>query len=257
MSSTHGKFVWYELMTTDTKAAETFYRGVVGWGAQDSGMPDMSYTLLTLGAVPVAGLMAVPKEACDAGAGPAWIGYVAVDDVDASAAQAKQEGGAIHRAPDDIPGVGRFAVIADPHGASLCLFKPAAGPQAPPPAPGTPGTAGWRELYAGDREAAFAFYAKLFGWTKAEHVDMGPMGIYQLFAAGGETIGGMMGKPPQVPAPCWQYYFNVDGIDAAAARVQAGGGAIRNGPHQVPGGSWIVQCRDPQGGVFSLVASGR
>jgi uncharacterized protein len=177
MSSTHGKFVWYELMTTDAKAAETFYRGVVGWGAQDSGMPDMSYTLLTLGAVPVAGLMAAPKEACDAGAGPAWIGYVAVDDVDASAAQAKQEGGAIHRAPDDIPGVGRFAIIADPHGATLCLFKPDGGPQGQPPAPGTPGTAGWRELYAGDREAAFAFYAKLFGWTKAEHVDMGPMGI--------------------------------------------------------------------------------
>jgi uncharacterized protein len=67
----------------------------------------------------------------------------------------------------------------------------------------------------------------------------------------------MMGKPPQVPAPCWLYYFNVDGIDAAAARVQAGGGTILNGPHQVPGGSWIVQCRDPQGGVFNLVASGR
>jgi predicted enzyme related to lactoylglutathione lyase len=256
MSGYHGKFVWYELMTTDTKAAETFYRSVIGWGAQDTGMPDMSYTLMTVGAIPVAGLMAVPQRALDAGARPSWTGYVAVDDVDARAAQAKQDGGAIHHPPDDIPGVGRFAVIADPQGASLCLFKSNVEPGQSPTS-GAPGTAGWRELYTTDREAGFAFYAKLFGWTKAEHVDMGPMGIYQLFAAGGETIGGMMTKPPAVPRSSWTYYFNVDAVDAAAARVQAAGGQVLNGPHQVPGGSWIVQCCDPQGAMFSLVAPRR
>jgi predicted enzyme related to lactoylglutathione lyase len=253
----HGKFVWYELMTTDTKAAETFYSDVIGWGAQDSGMPGMSYTILSAGDAPIGGLMAVPKEARDAGARPGWMGYVAVDNVDKSAAQAKKDGGTIHRAPDDIPGVGRFAIIADPGGAMLCLFKEMAEPQAPPPAPGTPGTTGWNELYAADREAAFAFYAKLFGWTKAEHHYMGPMGVYQMFAAGGETVGGMMTKPPQVPAPCWLYYFNVDGIDAAVARVQAGDGQTLNGPMEVPGGHWIAQCRDPQGAVFCMVAPRR
>jgi predicted enzyme related to lactoylglutathione lyase len=253
----HGKFVWYELMTTDTKAAETFYRDVIGWGAQDSGMPGMSYTILSAGDAPIGGLMAVPKESRDAGARPGWMGYVAVDDVDKSAAQAKKDGGTVHRAPDDIPGVGRFAIIADPGGAMLCLFKEMTAPQAPPPVPGTPGTAGWRELYAADLKAAFAFYAKLFGWTKAEHHDMGPMGVYQMFATGDETVGGMMAKPPQVPAPCWLYYFNVDAADAAAGRVQKGGGQILNGPMEVPGGSWIVQCRDPQGAVFCLVAPRR
>jgi predicted enzyme related to lactoylglutathione lyase len=196
MSDSHGKFVWYELMTTDPKSAESFYRSVIGWGGRDAGMPGMSYTLLTVGDMPVAGLMEMPQRVADSGAPPFWTGYVYVDDVDASAAQAKKDGGAIHHAPDDIPGVGRFAVIADPQGAAIALFKTpmAAGPS---PTPGTPGHAGWRELYAGDREAAFAFYSKLFGWTKAAHHDMGPMGLYQLFAAGGETIGGMMNKPPQ------------------------------------------------------------
>jgi uncharacterized protein len=257
MSETHGKFVWYELMTTDTKAAEAFYRDVIGWGAQDSGMTDMSYTLLTAGAVPVAGLMEMPQQVRDGGGPPYWIGYVAVDDVDASAEAAEKDGGAVHRAPDDIPGVGRFAVISDPHGGALCLFKAAAAPQGPQPAPGTSGTAGWRELYAGNIDAAFAFYSKLFGWTKAERVDMGPMGIYQLFAAGAEPIGGMMTKPPQVPVPCWLYYFNVDGADAAAGRVKGAGGQVLNGPMEVPGGSWILQCRDPQGAVFCLIAPRR
>ena len=158
-------------MTNDTKAAEAFYRNVIGWNAKDSGMPGMSYTIWSAGEAPVGGLMEVPKEARDAGARPGWIGYVEVDNVDASAAKAKQDGGVIHRAADDIPGVGRFAVIADPGGATLCLFKGTGEPQMPTPAPGTPGTVGWRELYAADLGAAVAFYAKLLGWTKADAMD--------------------------------------------------------------------------------------
>ena len=86
---------------------------------------------------------------------------------------------------------------------------------------------------------------------------MGPMASTRCLATGGETIGGMMTKPPAVPAPCWLYYFNVDAIDAAASRLQAGGGAILNGPMEVPGGHWIVQCRDPQSAAFCLVAPRR
>ena len=80
------------------------------------------------------------------------------------------------------------------------LFKPASDEQRPQPAPGTPGHTGWHELHASDRESAFAFYSGLFGWTKAEAIDMGPMGVYQLFATGGVPVGGMMTKAEAVPA---------------------------------------------------------
>jgi predicted enzyme related to lactoylglutathione lyase len=83
------------------------------------------------------------------------------------------------------------------------------------------------------------------------------MGTYQMFATGDSPVGGIMTKPAAIPMPYWGYYFNVDGIDAAAERVTAGGGAIINGPHQVPGGQWIVQCTDPQGAAFALVATRR
>jgi predicted enzyme related to lactoylglutathione lyase len=252
MAGHHGKFVWYELMTSDAAAAEAFYRGVIGWGARDSGMPGMSYRLLTVGETPVAGMMALP-----AGAPPGWTAYIAVDNVDTSASQVKQAGGAVYREPADIPGVGRFAVVADPQGAVFSLLQPTGEPPANPPKPGTPGTAGWHELLAADGPAAFDFYSKQFGWTKDRAMDMGPMGVYQLFANGGEAIGGMMTKPPAVPAPFWLYYFNVDAIDAAADRVKAGGGQIANGPHEVPGPMWIVQCIDPQGAMFALVAPKR
>jgi predicted enzyme related to lactoylglutathione lyase len=257
MSSLHGHFVWYELLTTDPKAAEAFYRGVLGWRARDSGLPDRSYTLLSVGESDMGGLMMLPPDACAAGAKPSWSGYVAVDDADAYAARIKKAGGAIHHGPEDIPGVGRFAVTTDLHGAKFNIIRGFSDAPPQPPAPGTPGHVGWRELHAGNLDSAFAFYAGLFGWTKAEAMDMGPMGIYQLFAIDGVPSGGMMTRTKDMPVPAWLYYFNVDHIDAGAKRVTDGGGRILHGPHEVPGGSWIVQCRDPQDAMFALVGPRR
>jgi len=256
MPKANGKFVWYDVMTTDTKAAETFYRRVMGWNAQDSGMADRSYTLLSAGSTMVGGLMPIPEDARKAGIPPAWMGYIGVDDVDAYAGRVWTAGGAIHRAPEDIPGVGRFAVAADPHGAGFILFTPNSDQQPAQVPPGTPGHIGWHELYAGDRENAFAFYSGLFGWTKAEAVET-PVGLYQTFATGDAPVGGMMTKPPHMPSSGWLYYFNVDACDAAIGRVQDNGGQVLHGPVPVPGGSWITQCRDPQGAMFAMVACKR
>ena len=252
----HGSFVWYELMTTDKPAAEAFYREVVGWSVADSGMPGFDYAMLSAGGSPVAGLMTLPDDVAAAGGRPGWIGYVAVDDIDTGTAEVARLGGTVHRQPDDIPGIGRFSVVADPQGAVLCLFQPD-GEDDRPADPRAPGNTGWHELYAADAPAVFDFYAALFGWTKGAAIDMGPMGTYRLFAHDGSDIGGMMTKPPAVPAPFWNYYFIVEAIDAAIARLTAAGGKVLNGPMQVPGGAWIVQATDPQGAFFSLTAARR
>ena len=258
MSTSQGTFVWYDLMTTDTKAAESFYRSVVGWSAADSGMGDRSYTILSAGSTGVGGLMPIPDASTNDGGEPMWSGYIAVDDVDAHAKRVKAAGGAIHHNSEDIPGVGRFAIAADPHGATFMLFRGSRDEAPAAPAPGTPGTLGWHELHAGDGAKDFAFYADLFRWTKTEAMDMGATGVYQIFATGGkETVGAVMTKTPETLVPHWLYYFNVDAIDAAAARVRDGGGKTVTGPMEVPGGQWIVQCLDPQGARFALVAPGR
>jgi predicted enzyme related to lactoylglutathione lyase len=191
------------------------------------------------------------------GVPPCWSGYVGVDDVDAYATRVTAAGGKLLREAQDIPGVGRFAVVADPYGAAFNLFKGSSAETPAPKVAGTPGYIGWHELHAGDGVGAFAFYSGLFGWTKGDAMDMGPQGVYQLFAINGIPVGGMMTKAAEVPQPFWQYYINVATMDAAVARVTAGGGKILMGPHQVPGGSWIVNCTDPQGAVFALVAPQR
>ena len=256
MSAFQARFIWYDLMTTDTKAAEAFYRRVIGWDAKESGMPGQPYTLFSAGSRMAAGLMPIPEPTQAGDARPCWTGYIAVDDVDAHARRVTGAGGAVHREPQDIPGVGRFAVVADPQGAVFILFRPNGEATDMPPAD-APGHVGWHELLTDDREAAFAFYSGLFGWTTVQAVDMGPMGVYQTWAAGGPAIGGMFQRSPDMPGPVWRYYFNVPALDAAVEQVGEGGGRLTNGPHQVPGGAWIANCTDPQGAMFALVAPRR
>ncbi|MBI1179142.1 MAG: VOC family protein [Alphaproteobacteria bacterium] len=247
------RFFWYELMTSDAAAAVPFYTDVMGWRAEPVGPADDPYTVMYAGERGVGGVMTLPQEACDAGARPGWLGYIRSADVDADTRAAAEAGGAVLRPPHDIPQAGRFSVVADPQGAAFMLLQPS-GPDRPPVAQAALGHVGWHELYAGDVEAVFPFYAGRFGWTKAEAVDMGPMGTYQLFAAGGDPVGGMMNKPAQIPSPVWLFYFNVEAADAALARVTGNGGQVLMGPMQVPGGSWVAQCMDPQGAVFALTA---
>jgi predicted enzyme related to lactoylglutathione lyase len=255
--SDHGRFIWYELMTPDTGAAQRFYGDLVGWTPQP--MPPMEgappYTVFNSGADGVAGMMPLMPEMQAQGVPPNWTGYVCVDDCDAAAAKVESLGGSVRSTATDIPGIGRFAVVADPAGAVIAIMTPV------PPQGGRPerdvaavGQCGWHELSAAAPEDGFDFYAQMFGWTKTDAMPMGELGTYQLFASQDGQIGGMMKTPPQAPGPGWLYYFRVADIDAAADSIKAGGGQVTNGPMEVPNGEWIVQGTDPQGAAFAAVA---
>ena len=250
MSNLLGSFVWYDQMSNDLPGSESFYAKVVGWKIAPNTMNNQRYSILQAGGEAVGGLMPIPAEAKDVP--PMWMGYVAVDDVKTYAGKVKAAGGAVHREPTEIPNVGTFAIVGDPFGAGFLLFK-GNGEGPPDVASMAPGRVGWRELHAGDGPKAFDFYSGLFGWTKSDTMDMGPMGKYQLFATQAGQPGGMMTKMPQSPMPFWLYYFGVDAIDAAGGRVKEAGGKVLNGPMEVPGGAWIIQCLDPQGAMFALV----
>jgi uncharacterized protein len=255
MATSAAKFLWYELLTNDAGASETFYRRVMGWEAKDSGLPGPPYTIVSAGGVPVGGIATIQKDACEAASRPAWAGYVGVDDVDAVVARLETLGGKVLGPARDIPGVLRFAVVADPWGAVFLLLRGFSPEPLPSAAPGAPGTVGWNELCAGDGPKAFDFYSALFGWTKAGAVDMGAMGIYQTFAAGGPAVGGMMTKPPEAPGVGWLHYFNVASAEATIALAKENGAKLLMGPHEVPGGSWIAHLLDPQGATLAIVGA--
>lgn len=250
-----GRFVWYDLVTTDPEAAEKFYGSVIGWTITpfDTG-GGKPYDMWTHGETPLGGVMELPEEARAAGAPPHWMAYVAVADAAASTARAQELGASVHVPPTDIPTVGTFSVIADPQGATIALFTPAEAPDGPGEM-GPVGHFSWHELATDDWQAAWAFYEDLFGWKKFDAMDMGEAGTYQLF--GGQfPIGGMFNRPKEMPVNCWLYYVHIADIDETVAKVKAAGGQVVNGPMEVPGGGKVAQCIDPQGGMFALHMEG-
>src|SRR6185503_1317419 len=177
---------------------------------------------------------------------------IGTPDVDGMTMRIAQLGGSVHKLPEDIPTVGRFAVVQDPFGASFAIFTPKPAPGSPAPKKGPIGDFSWFELYTPNPEGAWKFYQALFGWEKTSAMDMGEMGVYQMFGRGGNIPnGGIMKPPPGAPA-AWMPYAMVKDAKAAAATATGNGGKIVNGPMEVPGGDWIAVGIDPQGAMFAV-----
>lgn len=260
MTTLQGSWVWYELMSPDPEGSRTFYEAVVGWTMTTGHGENNDYGFITApdGAM-VGRLLRLGQDMASHGARPCWLGYVGVDQVDASLVAIEAAGGKVLMPATDIAMAGRVAMVADPGGAPFYVITPT-----PPPGGGQStafsampqlGHCGWNELLAGDAARATQFYTDRFGWTLPDAMDMEPMGKYQFIAHNGTTVGAIMGKPDAAPAPTWCHYFWVDSIAAAKGRIEGSGGQVVNGPHEVPGPLWIVQGVDPQGTLFSLVGA--
>ena len=252
MSTTPSHFIWYELMTHDIEAAANFYGAVIGWSVSGPPPSGQDYRQWSIGGETIGGLLAIDAEGQARGMPAAWFGYLNVPDVDEAVAAILADGGAVHVPAWDIAGVGRMAVVADPQEAGFYVMTPIGEGPSPSFGPGRPGHGGWHELRTTDAEAACDFYERRFGWGRSDAIDMGAMGVYQLFNAGGQAIGGMM-SVANGSRPMWLYYFTVEDIHAASSRVEAAGGVVLIEPQQVPGGSWTLRARDPQGAMFALV----
>jgi predicted enzyme related to lactoylglutathione lyase len=250
MSSANvGRFVWHELMTTDTKAAIAFYSEIVGWTTQAWEGGEYTMWLSAQGAL--GGVNALPEAAKKMGAAPHWMSNVEVSDVDAAVGRAKGLGAQILVPPTDMPKIGRFSVISDPQGATLSLYKPAEEMKLHDIE--KPGEFCWGELMADDYASAFHFYSEVLGWEKVAEHDMGPMGTYLLFGKGETQYGGMFTKSKDMKMPpAWLYYIEVSKLDQAIEKAKAKGGKLLNGPITVPTGARIAQLLDGQGAAFAL-----
>ena len=250
MADDGASFAWYELLTTDVGGASAFYGSVLGWVTKDASIPGISYKLFMSGELTRSGLMELPEEGIRQGATPRWIGYVGVDDMDLAVHRMLERGGSVYVPPTGT-NIGRISIVADPQRATFGLLSGSRIARPAVEGPDAPGRVGWHELLAADWRKAFGFYSEVFGWRQADS-DFAGAESYQVFSAGGQPIGGIFNKRPLEPIAFWLYYFNVDDVDAAIVRVRAGGGRVYEGPLELPNGSWIVRCLDPQGATFAL-----
>ncbi len=257
-----GDFIWYELMTNDTEAAQAFYGGLLGWSFENAGNGGMDYHLFAADGPNVGGFLPLTPEMTENGARPLWAGYMLVFDVDKTVTAIVDEDGMLLMGPLDIPDVGRIAFVADPQGAPFYVMNPIP-PKGVEPGPSqafaaympTEGHCAWNELVAADPEAAKRWYGKLFGFTQINSLDMGPMGEYRIMQNAGQDFayGGLMQKPEQMPESLWTYYFRVHDIDVAVKYIGANGAQVINGPNEIPGGDFVLNGIDPQGAAFALI----
>ena len=116
-----GAMCWNELATTDAARAQAFYAGLLGWNADTRDMGGTPYTRFTQDGAPCAGMVPI-----DPARGPMpshWLVYFAVNDCDGQVTLVQSLGGAVRVPPADLPGVGRFAVVADPQGATFAIVE--------------------------------------------------------------------------------------------------------------------------------------
>ncbi len=249
-----GQFLWHELLTSDPEAGAGFYSKVLGWNSRPWDGDDAGYTILAAPTGPVGGARVVGKDSLASAAGPIWLTYVGVPDLATALATAEGSGGRVLHPITAIADGGRYAVIADPQGGIIGLYEPA-GDMAGSSGPAAAGPVSWHELTADDTEAALDFYKGLFGWEVVGEVPLGgEVGTYYLFGTGTTQLGGAFNRPKHLPPtwPRWLVYLSVPSVTAAVAAVEAAGGKLLNGPHQVPGGSWVAQVVDSHGVAMAL-----
>ena len=245
----HGQFVWYELTTPDVGAAQKFYPRFTGWGTQRF---DNDYSMWTTGGVPFAGIFNLGPEMRQQGIPPHWSAYVEVNNVDETATLATSLGGTVIVPGTDIPGVGRFAIVKDPQGATIGVYKSFNASQA---WDGTQvlGRFSWHELMAVDHGKAWDFYSKLFGWEKLNEMDMGGGMMYMLFGKGEKMYGGMFTRTAEMASipPFWLLYIFVKDVGDAVDIATKNGATLHRGPMDIPGGV-IAILGDPQGAAFAV-----
>jgi predicted enzyme related to lactoylglutathione lyase len=235
-------FVWRELSTRDPEAATRFYGEVFGWKVTTVPMGESyTYYLAHNGEKQVAGFS--PKMGDDPSP-DGWVGYVQVESVDDAAAKARSLGAQELVAPSDIPDVGRFALLADPQGAMITLFKPSKEDE-PPTNPTPVEEFCWEQLNATDVAAAKAFYTAVMPWSVGSFLDN------ETFNAGDCPVASMRATPPGVPAH-WISHVVVDDLAGARARVTRNGGAVMMEEIPVAGVGSFAVVRDPAGAVICL-----
>jgi len=245
-----GKFIWFDLSTTQAPKAQAFYGEVLGWKAREF-PPGSGYDMIFLDETPgsMIGGYSTPGPTERA----QWMSYVSVDDVDAAARAAGHHGGKVIEPPADLPGAGRMARIADPLGAELCLFRKATDDPADVDEV-RPGGWMWNELHTPDPPGAVSFYEKVIGYS-SRALDMGPAGTYYILSHGGVDRAGVTAHLAPGIAPHWLPYVEVDDADATVAQARKLGAKIPMAPEDIPGIGRFGIIEDPTGGVIAVMKS--
>ena len=246
-----GSFSWVDLMAKDAERARRFYSALFGWTyTLEEDQQGGHYTMFSSGDAAVAGMGQMNEEMKAGGMPAVWHSYVTVTDLEETTKKCVELGGQVTLPPMVIPDAGAMAILQDPQGAAISLWRPNEhiGSQIA----NEPVSFCWNELLSREPDASAGFYSKLFDW-KIE-IDTEAANAYRMISVKDRMNGGIlpwaeeMGPIP----PNWAVYFAVADCDATVAKCQELGGQLYNGPVDIPPGRFAVLA-DDQGATFNVM----
>lgn len=236
-----GKFVWFDLITEDVRAAQNFYGKLFGWRfAASDQVP--GYHVIYSGDRPIGGI-AVHENKDPNVQESLWLASLSVEDVDLAISTVKARSGKVVDEPFDVKGRGRMAVIRDPEGAVLVLIRAADGD--PPDAGTNPGEWLWIDLFTPDAKTANDFYGALAGYT-SQTVKTNGDHSYNLLTRNGRAFAGVVELRWKGVEPNWLPYVKVDDLEETIQNAKKFGGIL------ILRHENVAVIADPSGGVFGI-----
>lgn len=249
---------WAELSTTDEDKALAFYSELLGWTDDPQPMPEEAgggfYHMLQIQGDNVAAISKLSPQEAEMGAPSHWSVYLAVDDVDATAAKVEANGGELLFPPMDVFDSGRMTFLADPTGAMVGLWQ--AKNHIGFGRVREHGAVTWTELITDDPKKGAEFLEAVLGGSAKEYPGMENGGEpYRLYGPDDEGMVGIMNKTPDMGAMpnAWAVYFNVNDTDEIVAKAQELGATVIAPPFDVPGTGRISWLMDPTGAAFGVI----
>lgn len=233
-------------MTTDAKAARSFYTSLFGWTVNEIPMGEQgTYYMFQKGGKTTAAMFQAGEQ--EKGIPPHWNNYVAVSSADSATDKIKSLGGKVLAGPFDVFDAGRMSMVMDPEGAAFAVWegRRTKGVEVM----NESGALCWNELYTPNIDASRKFYSSAFDWKlklspEYTEIHVGELPVGGMFAITKE----MAGMPPN-----WMPYFAVDDADAAAKKIQSSSGRVHKEPTDIPNVGRFAVVADPQGASFAII----
>ena len=251
------RFVWHDFMAADVDGAKRFYGELFGWTFKPG---DHDYLHIQQKGQEIGGMMQIDPQQ-QKGVPPHWIGYVAVDNVDAAVSAIQKAGGQKYH-QESIPNVGTFAICADPQGAVFSAFHHTGRGSGEPERDDRNERYRfcWDELITSNPDAAVKFYESVFGWSH-EHMDMGGFrytllkrpGVKDAMTGSDKNAAGLMQTPPGMNQTFWLTYVSVENADATCDKAKKLGAQVMKAPEDIPNVGRFAVLMDPQHGGFAVL----
>lgn len=209
--------IFGDLSTYTPKQTIKFYETVFGWKYYK----DYNYYLAYKGYDMVTGLYETPEKFKEMKMPHFWMTYIQVENVDNVVHKAKNLGGIVEM-EQEVPGLGKVALIRDPQGAGFTVYEGDALESTRTEDKAC--TLIWNELHISNTQNIIPFYGGIFNWSFQSAGE----GTFKIYTQNNTHIADAL-EISNVYKGKYEYWvctFGVNDLNKSKRKIVDNGGAI-------------------------------